>query len=595
MRKFVCLLSLFLTVVMLTSCSLSVSKNDADYPVVTIETYSPVVTTTEDSTASASTDTEPVTATSEETTVTSEATSESTTVITSDTTVVTSATTSETTVTTTEQTTTTTEATTFATTTEEVTTLQSYSIEPCDDIMYATDNLNVRKEPDADSKRVGRYDKGDEVVVTGIVSNGWVRVMYEGEEYYVNGSYLTYERENNVTTSATTEAATTTTTEFIEEEEIVEDELQNVIIGNNSYSSLNYADQKAIWFAYIDIDLMLKGASEEEFRSKISTAFNNVAVSGFNTVYVHVRAFGDAYYFSDYYDFTAAYSGEMGVRPDYDPLMVMIEEAHSKGLSFHAWINPMRTTDKARFKQMDDEYTLKKWYNSSSANGTYLVYNSKTEFYWLSPAYPAVRELICNGIAELVTNYNIDAIHIDDYFYPTTSTEFDEAAYKASGTTKTLSDWRRSVVSVLVKEMYQTVKSCNSTVLFGISPAGNTKNNYESYYADIYTWGGSAGYCDYMVPQIYYGFNDKLPFDTTVAEWQNIVTHPSVKLICGIAAYKVGSNDEWSSGDIIRRQVDIVSSNQSYDGIALYRYDMIYNPADDVKKLMNTELYNLFR
>ncbi len=578
-------LSLLIVTVMLTSCSIHVDNKTDDPPKITIETYKTAVTTTE-TTAEPAVTTTPPTSFEESTTASTEAPV--------DTTVDTEATT--------------------VPTTEPAVELSSeateYEIVNFDGVMFAVSSVNVRSEPDADSERIGHLDEGEKVKVTGIVSNGWIRIEFKNGEYFVNGRYLTDIFEEEVTTEATnteiststtatttitTESTSSTTTEYESDEEIIEDELDNVVVGSNSYKAMNYSNQKAIWFAYLDIDSMLSDASEAEFRNNIRTAFMTVSATGFNTVYVHVRAFGDAYYFSDYYDFTAAYSGKMGKRPDYDPLDIMIEEAHSLGLSFHAWINPMRTTTKERFEQMNDDYQLKKWYDSRTANGTYLVYNSKTEYYWLSPAYPAVRELICNGVAELVTNYNVDAVHIDDYFYPTTSASFDEAAYKADDTDKTLSDWRRGVVSILVKEMYQTVKSCNASVLFGISPAGNTKNNYESYYADIFLWGSTKGYCDYMVPQIYYGFEDKLPYDTTVAEWMRVVSNPSVDLVCGIAAYKVGLNDEWSSGSMIRRQVDLLSEYDEYDGYALYRYGSIFKPADDVVQLMSTELMNLFR
>lgn len=576
--------SIILSLLLLSSCSLNVSHDDVTLPGVTIETYKP-------STSVSQAETQPPVTSVPDTTAAFESSQTSSSTVSSSTDA-----SSETT----------SAAQTEQTVTSAVSTSEDYFISDYECIMYAISDVNVRQAPDADSKRIGHLDEGEQVKVTGIVSNGWVRIVFKNAEYFVNGRYLTDFYEEEVTTVTTTVSETTTTvtttvttatsaatTEYESDEEIVEDELSNVIIDSNSYTALNYAEQKAVWFAYLDIDTMLAGADEESFRSKISLAMDQVKFLGCNTVYVHVRAFGDAYYDSDYFAFAASYSGKMGGECPYDPLEIMIEEAHNRGLSFHAWINPMRTTTKSRFEEMSSDYLLKKWYNSSSANGTYLVYNSKTQYYWLSPAYPAVRELICNGVAELVSNYNVDAIHIDDYFYPTTASSFDEQAYKASGTSLDLSEWRRSVVSILVKEMYSTVKACNPSVLFGVSPAGNTKNNYESYYADIYTWCSQKGYLDYIVPQIYYGYEDKLPFDDTALEWQGIVTEPSVKLICGIAAYKVGLNDEWSSGTMLKKQTDYINSLSGYTGWAYYRYGTIFDPDSDVSELMMTELINL--
>lgn len=584
MRNIGKIISVILSLALLSSCTVNVSNEDVTLPGVTIETYKP-------STSASKTETEPA-VTTEPTVTTLPVTTEP-------------LTSSDTTEISTEASTEPSEAETSVSSVSKEET-EAYFIVDSEGIMYAISGVNVRQKPDADSKRVGHLDKGDQVKVTGIVSNGWMRIKFKDGEYFVNGRYLTEFYEEEITTTATTvetalstitttvtTATSATTTEYISDEEIIEDELSNVVIDTNSYTALNYAEQKAVWFAYLDIDTMLSGADEASFRAKFSQAMDEVRFMGCNTVYVHVRAFGDAYYDSDYYAFAASYSGKMGGKCPFDPLEIMIEEAHKRGLSFHAWINPMRTTTKNRYKEMSSDYTLKKWYNSSSANGTYLVYNYKTEYYWLSPAYPAVRELICNGVAELVSNYDVDAIHIDDYFYPTTSASFDEEAYKASGTKLTLSEWRRNVVSILVKEMYSTVKACNSTVLFGVSPAGNTKNNYESYYADIYTWCSNKGYMDYIVPQIYYGYEDKLPFDTTALEWQGIVSEPSIKLVCGIAAYKVGLNDEWSTGSILKKQTDFINALGSYSGCAYYRYGTIFAPSDDVGDLMMTELLNL--
>ncbi len=560
LSKIICII---LALLLLCSCSISTSKDDVDPPSITIETYgslSTSVTTTEPSTAT----TVPITTTvptTEEIITTTPAPIEEQTTVSSD---------------------------------DELS-VDDYEIADYECIMYANANLNIRVLPNADSDRVGRYDEGDEVEVTGLVSNGWYRVRYKDGEYYVHGRYLSDTFEFEVTTNATTIVTTTQTkptTVTTTEPEVEIDDEPNIIIGSNSYNALNYKTQKAMWFAYLDIDSMLLNATESEFRRDVKDAMTNVALLGCNTVYVHVRAFGDAYYFSDYYAFTAAYSGTMGKRPSFDPLKIMIDEAHKQGLSFHAWINPMRTTTEKRYQEMSGNYALKKWYSSSSTNGSYLVYDSSTKYYWLSPAYPAVRELICNGIAELVTNYDIDAIHIDDYFYPTTSSSFDYAAFKASGASD-LSAWRKGVISKLVREMYSTVKACNDSVLFGISPAGNISNNINHYYADVITWCSQKGYMDYIVPQIYYSYEDKLPFDDTVLEWLRITTEDSIDLVCGIAAYKVGLNDSWISGSILKQMTDDINSIDRYSGCAYYRYGSIFYADSDVEDLMNEEISKL--
>lgn len=483
---------------------------------------------------------------------------------------------------------------------------EPYTISECSMVMYAVSSVNIRQLPDADSKRLGHLDEGEKVSVSGIVSNGWYRIIVDGKECFVNGKYLSESTRTDTepvkTTVTTTEKppkATVTTTEppvttteptpeptTTTEEDIDISEIDDIIpqpLGYRNYKALNYDVQKAVWFAFLDINTMLTNASADSFAASIRKAFKNVKDTGCNTVYVHVRSHGDAYYFSDYYPFTAAYSGTIAVRPDFDPLEIMINEAHGLGLSFHAWVNPMRTTNKEKYKDMPEYYTIKQWYDSSSANGTYLVYEKDDGYYWLSPAYTCVRELICKGIQEIVSRYDVDGIHIDDYFYPTTDKSFDKAAFSVSGWSD-LGEWRREMVSTLVSDIYASVKACNKTVVFGVSPQGNMDNNRNKLYADIERWCSSSGYLDYIVPQIYYGYSGKLPFDTTAVEWQSIVTNPDVKLICGIAAYKVGSTSEWKSGDMLYKQTSYIGSLSGYSGCAYYRYDSIFSSDSYMKK-----------
>ena len=248
----------------------------------------------------------------------------------------------------------------------------------------------------------------------------------------------------------------------------------------------------------------------------------------------------------------------------------------------------MRTTTKKRFAEIDDRYAIKQWYNSDTTNGTYLVYDSDTGYYWLSPAYSAVRELICSGVAEIIANYNVDGIHIDDYFYPTTDKSFDKLAFQVSGRSD-LYQWRRDTVSLLVSDIYSTVKSCNPTVEFGVSPQGNIDNNLNKLYADVEKWCSEPGYLDYITPQIYYGYKDKLPFDSTAEAWQSLVKSPHVKLVCGIAAYKVGINVEWSSGEMLARQTNYINNLPGYSGCAYYRYNSLFAEGTDVSSLMTSE------
>src|SRR5699024_1940674 len=113
---------------------------------------------------------------------------------------------------------------------------------------------------------------------------------------------------------------------------------------------------------------------------------------------------------------------------------------------------------------------------------------------YFDPSSETVRQLIVDGVTEIVTNYEVDGIHFDDYFYPTTEASFDEAEYAASGSSLSLEDWRRDNVNQLVKAVYDAIKSEKPEVRFGISPQGNMDNNYNGQYSDVALWLSTPGY-----------------------------------------------------------------------------------------------------
>ena len=409
------------------------------------------------------------------------------------------------------------------------------------------------------------------------------------------------------TTEKTTKASETTTVEETAAAELTLQsespaETASHSYGTNGYSALNYSEQKGIWISYLEYSSAMMNKSAKAFRSTIGEYFDNVKALSFNTVYVQVRAFGDAYYRSDLFPTGDRYNGTIGAKLSYDPLEIMVEEAHSRNLSVHAWINPMRLMTDSQLKSLSDSYTIKKWYNDSDKCGKYIV---KSDGRWyLNPAYPEVEKLISDGISDIVSGYDIDGIQIDDYFYPTTAASFDSAAYKASGTSASLSSWRTANINDMVKRMNKTVHSANPSVLFGISPQGSVDNNYDSLYADVKTWCRSTEYCDYILPQVYFGFdNAALPYSDTIALWSSMTSSGNVKLVIGLAGYKIGAADayagangknEWiNNSDIISRQMKAAKKLGNYGGVAIFRYGSIFEPESSVAKQVNAELANI--
>lgn len=367
----------------------------------------------------------------------------------------------------------------------------------------------------------------------------------------------------------------------------------------SSYSALNFDEQKGFWITYLEYASILRNKSEKSFRNSISEYFDNISDLGFNTVYVQVRAFGDAYYDSELFPSGEQFDGTIGTENRFDALKVMIECAHERGISVHAWVNPMRTMTTSQIEKLDNSYTIKKWYNSK--RGDYIVKSG--DRWYLNPAYDEVTDLIAAGITEIAANYKVDGIQIDDYFYPTTDKSFDSAAYAEMGNGKSLSDWRISNVNKMVKKLYKAVHSANDTVVFGISPQGSVENNYGELYADVRKWCSESGYCDYILPQVYFGFdNAALPYADVIALWNGMVKSSDVKLVIGLAAYKVGAEDgyagsgkrEWlENSDILARQMKLAESLGNYGGVALYRYDSVFNPTSDAAAQVSKEIKNI--
>ena len=364
-----------------------------------------------------------------------------------------------------------------------------------------------------------------------------------------------------------------------------EEQSPSVDYGTNYYQALNYSEVKGMWISYLDLAGVASG-SESEFRSSIGYIFDNCKSIGINTVYVHVRSHGDAYYSSDFFPRTKYLGGY------YDPLDVMIEEAHSRNLSFQAWINPLRGCSTADIERQKG-YRLYDW----AGGETRLV--QVGSYYYLNPAYSEAIELIANGAREITANYDVDGVHIDDYFYPTTETYFDSEAYNNSGYSD-LSSFRLANCDNLVSSIYKAVKQGNSSAIFGVSCQGSIYNNYNYMYADVKKWCAESGYIDYIMPQLYYGFkNSAEPFEECVNTWNNLAYSGDIPLIVGITAAKIGREDKWAGDgnqewitdkDIMKRQFLVSCEMPSYGGIGIYSYGAVFNADNSVEEQVDKEM-----
>ncbi len=370
---------------------------------------------------------------------------------------------------------------------------------------------------------------------------------------------------------------------------------------NKEREIINYDEIKGIWLSYLDLSAMLKGKSENEFRKNISQAIENVEAMGLNTLIVQVRPFSDALYKSKYYPWSIYCSGIEGNAPGYDPLQVIIEEAHLRNIRVEAWINPYRVRSDSVKLPLSSENPASKWVKDGSDN----IIKCNGGIYY-NPGKEEVRQLIVNGVKEIVENYEVDGIHFDDYFYPSSDVSIDSKAYdkyRSSGGELDLESWRRENINILVRQVYSIVKEISPEVVFGISPQGSMDNNYNSQFIDVKKWVQNPGYIDYICPQIYYGFlNDNSNFQQVIEEFDSLVTESTVNLYIGLSVYKVGSEDTWAgngkdewrnSTDILKRRVQASRKLKKYKGILLFRYDSLFNPSSNVKNQIQQERSNL--
>ena len=343
----------------------------------------------------------------------------------------------------------------------------------------------------------------------------------------------------------------------------------------NGYEPRNYERVKGIWLSYIDLAPMLSCENADDLAAVFGEACRNISELGCNTVYVHVRPFGDAAYTSSLYPPSSYVGG------DYDPLEVMCDTAHEYGLSVHAWINPLRLQSADVLSQYDD-YATAEWFKSADERVRYV---EGDEHLWLDPAFPEVRDLVAEGAAEIAENYDIDGIHYDDYFYPTTEPEFDAQCYSEYGGGKSLSEWRTENITKMCREIYSSVKAVDERIEVSISPQGNIENNKDKLYADVESWCSSDGHCDRIIPQIYFGYENPVkPFISTLKEWQDIRTDEKVRLTIGLAHYKIGNEDEFTDNTgIIASQIEDCKACQ---GISLYSYGSLFGENKDESRII---------
>ncbi len=357
----------------------------------------------------------------------------------------------------------------------------------------------------------------------------------------------------------------------------------------------NKEEIRAIWISIYDL-AGFKGISEGGFRAKAETMLSDIRERGFEHVFLQVRPGSDALYKSEIFPWSKYISGDEGKSPGYDPLEIFIISAHKNNLKIHAWINPYRISGTSSdMEKLSVDNPARKMYAQNKTD----IYFS-TEGIYYNPASTRVQKLILDGIREIVSNYDVDGIHIDDFFYPTTDSEIDKnefAEYKENSGISSLEEWRREQVNAFVGGMYSTVKNENKNIIVSISPTADIEADMRTHFADVRLWCSETGYCDWIIPQAYYGFrNEYMPYKKVVNDWRSLVTNEKVQLVIGLASYKCGEEDlyagsgksEWQNNDgILKKQLQYLRK-KNCDGFSLFSYNSLSLP----NEIMKTEWEN---
>lgn len=351
-------------------------------------------------------------------------------------------------------------------------------------------------------------------------------------------------------------------------------------------------EKRGVFISYMELQKYLKGKDIKTAKANINKMISALKSNKFNMIILQVRSFSDAIYESQYFPWSMVISESEGEAYHFDVLAYFIEKAHKNNIELHAWINPYRirtNNDVSTISSKNPAYNLLETNDVDiSDNGIY--YN---------PASSNVQKLILDGIEEILENYQVDGIHFDDYFYPNLDIDNENYLEYSKHNDISKDKYHLLMVNNLVKETHKLTKKHN--VVFGISPEGNIENNYSKNQADVYTWAKSNEYVDYLMPQIYYGFqNEAAPFYNILKKWDNLVKESDVKILPALAFYKSNQEDlyakngkyEWiENDDIIMRQVLLSRNMQSYAGFALFRYDSIFK--EEVTEVVNSEIKNL--
>ncbi|MEG1441592.1 MAG: family 10 glycosylhydrolase, partial [Oscillospiraceae bacterium] len=385
---------------------------------------------------------------------------------------------------------------------------------------------------------------------------------------------------------------------------------------NDGVVQAEFSELRGVWISTVgQLDYPSKNTTDPNtLKNDMISILDNCQDMGFNSVFFQVRPSGDALYKSSIFPWSKYISGTQGVAPadGFDPLAFAVDEAHKRGMELHAWINPYRVTNSP-----SDNSKLAE--SNPAVQNPALTFTASDGKIHYNPGESAAIDLIIKGAVEIAENYDVDGIHMDDYFYPSAS--FDDSGTYAyyKDQYPDCDNWRRSMVDTLVREMDTAVHAVKPNIQFGISPAGiwansstlsdgsntNGSQTFFNGFADTKGW-VEKGYVDYIMPQIYWNIGYKAADYTTLLHWwSNVVSKANngVKLYIGEGAYRTTSSPltEWkgeNGTNELRTHINMGREDDGTSGYCMFTYNTftsnpsIYSLMQEVNATPSTKLDN---
>ena len=349
-----------------------------------------------------------------------------------------------------------------------------------------------------------------------------------------------------------------------------------------SLSAQTKPEFRGVWIATVDnIDWPTKGDyNSNSQKASFIKMLDMHQRNGINALVVQIRPCTDAFYPSPYEPWSQWLTGVQGQPPSpyYDPLAFMISETHKRGMVFHAWMNPYRAEFNLLTSSISATHVTKvhpEWF---------LVYGDKRYF---DPGNKDAQQYVTQVVSDVVSRYDVDAIHFDDYFYPyrIAGKEFpDDVSFRKYGVGMTKDDWRRSNTDSIISKLSFAIKKENKKCQFGISPFGVWRNqdkdpidgsrtigaqtNYDDLYANILLW-LKKGWIDYVAPQLYWEFGHRIaPYEVLLSWWSN---HTYGKhCYVGMGIYRANSNPAWKLANQLPRQIVAMRNTPNMKGMIFF-------------------------